>query len=292
VEIKINDVPIDYSLENETTVGDVYAGIESWLRGNGHRILDILLDGTSVTDDVRARTTQPISDVSTLEFRVESLRQKDIDDLETIRTYLGLLQRVLRSGSTEQMAPVLEELPYVLGGLRRLAPDLAGPLEEPLPGPVDDAAAHAAAFTDISREGVATRAEELDRLLEQRQRELIDPDHEMRSVITVLTGLTDRLESVPVMLQSGAEKDALTTIGTFSETVSTFIRILPHVAVQHPELEIPADLLPAINGFLSEIEDALSTSDMVLLGDLVEYEVVPRFRELISAVQTTLGESS
>lgn len=291
MEIRINDVPIDYRLEDESTVGEVYDGIESWLRGNGHRILDLLLDGSSVAQDRRSGNSQSIDEVSTLDFRVESIRQKDIDDIETIRTYLSLFQRVLRSGTEEQLIAVLEELPYVLGGIRHLTPDLADLLEEALPGPMEDASSHAAALTGDVRSRAERRAADLDRLMERRQREMIDPDHEMRSVLAVLSDLIDRLESIPVMLQSGAEKDALATIGTFSETVSSFIRILPHVARRHPELTIPEELITEINGFLTEIEQALSASDLVLLGDLVEYEVVPRFRELVSSVEATVGES-
>lgn len=292
MEIRINDVPIDYRLEEESTIGEVYDGIESWLRGNGHRILDILLDGESLAEDRRAGNTQPIRDVSRLDFRVESIHRKDIDDLETIRTYLGLFQRVLRSGSDEQLITVLEELPYVLGGMKRLAPDLAGFLENVLPGPIDNARDHAAALAGDARGRVEHHAAGLDRLLEQRQRELLDPDQEMRAVLTVLSALIDRLESIPVMLQSGAEKEALTTIGTFSETVGTCIRILPQVARQHPELRISEELIPEINGFLGEIEQALGDSDLVLLGDVVEYEVVPRFRELVSSVEAIVGEPS
>lgn len=291
MEIKINDMPIDYRLEAESTIGEVFIGIESWLRGNGHRIVEVLLDGTKLGEEQRATSEHPIDRVTTLEFTVESIRRKDIDDLETIRTFLGLFRRVLRSGDEEQLTAVLEELPYVVGGIERITPDLAGLLEEHLPGPLKDAAAHAAALDASARAKSADRARDLDRLLEQRQRELLDPDHEMRAVCTVLEGLVDRMEEIPAMLQSGGEKESLAAVGAFSETVSTFMRILPHVTDQHPDLEKHHEVIPEINTFLIDIERALSASDLVLLGDLLEYEIVPRFRELIAAVNETLGSA-
>lgn len=291
MEITINDVPIEYRLEDETTIGEVYSGIESWLRGNGHRVLDVLIDGASLDPSDRSNSMHPITQVATFSFRVESLRQKDIDDLETIRTYLGLYRRVMHSGNDEQLLAVLEELPYVASGIARLAPDLAGLLEEPLPGPIDSAPQLVTALSAEGREKAASRAVDIDPLLEQRQRELVDPDHEMRSVLALLKGLVDRLEEIPVMLQSGAEKEALTTIGTFSETVSTFLRILPHVTEQHPEIKQHHELLPEINSFLSDIAKALGASDLVLLGDLLEYEMVPRFRGLIEAIESSMGDA-
>ncbi len=290
MEIKINDVAIDYRLEQESTVGEVYQEIESWLRDNGHRVLACFLDGVSIQDD-GGWTDRPVDSVAAMSLTAENLRQRQIDDLETIHNYLGLLERVLRDGNRDQLVSVLEELPYVAEGIERRAADLSGALEDTLPGPLHDAIAHAEGVEQIDRAHAADRIALLDRLVDQRQRELLDPDHEMRSVCTVLSSLIDNVEQVPVLLQSGGEKEALTTVGAFSETVSTFLRILPLVTLAHPDLASTAESIPEINDFLREIEGALSNSDLVLLGDLLEYEIVPRFRDLVTRVRIVLGET-
>lgn len=283
MRILINDVVISFELENETTAGDVYEGIARWLRASGNRVQSVVLNGDSVDvpsgDGVVAWSELPLERVEELAVTASSIYQGRIDQLETIITYVDLFRRVMNDGTDDEFASVLEELPHVAAGIARLTPELAGLLEEPIkkktPG---DREARAAA---------AARAADLSRALVQRQREFLDPEHEMRITVTALEAILPEFESVPVQMQTGQEAAALELVARFSELAARMFRLMPIILEIRPELEQTSvngmplvESMPKLNEVLSELEEAMRIRDLVLIGDVMEYELFPHFTQL------------
>jgi len=289
VNIRVNDVPISFELENERTAGEVYDGIVAWLTSAGHRLEAVRLNQEPITDLDGPWRTTAVTEVADLDITAISFREKQVNDFETIIHYLELLQRVLRDGTAEQRRAVLEELAPVERGIAANAPDLAGLLSEPL-------------AADLADEGVRRtamrRAGELAALIERRQRELLDPEHEMGSTLGALDSILPAFEELPGEIQGGDRRRAMEVVAQFSELVSRELRILPILMELRPELRNETvdgatihESIPPLNELFRELEGAFTNEDYVLIGDLLEYEMLPRFTSLHRALRNHLGES-
>lgn len=296
MKIIVNKMPVDFQLELEQTAGDVVQAVTDWLTTNGYTLDRVRVNGRETTDlettapDANDWREKPVHEVEEVDISASSMYQEQIERLETLISYVSLLRRVMLDGTDDQVKAVLEELPYVIEGIQRVTPDLAGLLEEPIQG----LAAGAVPDPD-HRHLVVARAEEVGRLLENRQREILDPEHEMALTLTVLDDLLPEFENIPEQLQTGQEKTAMATVARFSEIAGRLLRILPRVVQVRPELQTETiegrtltTAMTEIHDLLSELEGALRNSDFVLVGDLLEYEMLPRFSALSGSVGTHL----
>ena len=219
MNIRINGVPISFELEQEQTVGDVYDGVVRWLHSSGHSLERVVLDEKEIGEWEGAWRSTPVASAETLDIDAKSIRERRIKDLGTIIHYVELLRCVLSEGDTSQRTAVLEELPHVSAGIRRNAPDLTGFLEEPL---------HGKDLSDPSvRETAKNRATEIIQLLEGRQRELLDPDREMRTTLDLLDSILPTFEEIPGQIQGGKRGHAMKVVTRFYELVSRELRIIP-----------------------------------------------------------------
>ncbi|MEX2442365.1 MAG: hypothetical protein WD492_02085 [Alkalispirochaeta sp.] len=288
MEILINDVPISFELENEATAGEVMDGLSRWLTSNGHTVNGVLLNGDLVHEDSQWRSTD-ITKIERLEIRAASIHQLEIDQLETIINYTDLLRRVAREGTLQQVSSVLDELPHISQAVQRLVPDLSGLLAESAAAAADDS------FSDDSRERLSKRAAEVTHVLRQRQRELLEPEHELRSTVAALQQILPSFEEIPTQLQSGHEREALELVARFAELTRRLLRVLPVASAARPELaniEVEdqpfAESVAALNRLFLELENAFQNNDMVLIGDVMEYELLPKLTTLTAAITSTL----
>ena len=104
--------------------------------------------------------------------------------------------------------------------------------------------------------------------------------------------LSVQMEGVPVALQSGKNKEVSASIKSLADSIDQFCHIAT-LASLFPETfsadsvkinfnEFFADFSPILKDF----EDALQNNDTVMLGDLSEYEICPRLKEISAALKT------
>lgn len=285
MEIFINGVPISFELESEQSLGQVYDGLEHWLNGSGHRVTGLAIDGEETPEGKAWRDTA-LEGLERVEITAVSMHQDEIDQLDTITTYLDLLGRVSREGSEEQLGSALEELPHVAPAVSRLVPELDGSLPTEL-------AERARSGEREAREALTRRTDELAAVLRQRQRELMDPEHELRQTINALHATIPAFEEIPAQMQRGEEREALGMVARFAELTGRLLRILPLAIANRPELSEQAGRLPELNELFTELETALNGQDLVLVGDVMEYELLPRLGELLEGIGAVLqGERS
>jgi hypothetical protein len=286
VEILINGVPISFQLEREENAGDIVAGLESWLAAGGHAVQEVRIDGEIVAsaDDATSSSPTPeawrdqeVARITSVEIVATSRYQEIIDQQETVINYCDLLRRVAGEGSDEQLVAIREELPHIEEGLSRIVPDLAGVISA----------------VGSDRDKLARRAGEISTILQQRQREYLDPVRELRQTIAALRQILPAFEQIPVQLQSGQEREALEMVAGFAELTGRLLRIVPIAATIRPEVPSPESAESSLNGLLRELEGALESRDMVLVGDLMEYELLPLLTSLVGEMTAALdGEAS
>lgn len=117
----------------------------------------------------------------------------------------------------------------------------------------------------------------------------------MALTLAVMKEMIPRFREVPQQVQSGEERAAMNTVVQFTEGATRLLRILPHIMGTHGHLEsLPVDgkalpdALDEIHHLLQELEQAFQNSDFVLVGDLMEYEMAPRFTAVVDTVATAL----
>ena len=101
--------------------------------------------------------------------------------------------------------------------------------------------------------------------------------------------LSVRMESVPLDLQTGRDKEAHLAIKTLADNIEEFCHVATLASLFDDFYDIQIADLPFNKFFedfspiLKDFEDALKSNDTVSVGDLAEYEICPR---LISIAET------
>ena len=104
--------------------------------------------------------------------------------------------------------------------------------------------------------------------------------------------LAVQMEGVPVALQSGKNLEVSESITKLADSINQFCHIAT-LASLFPETFTEAALgglnfmtfLADFSPILKDFKDALQNNDTVMLGDLSEYEICPRLKEISEALK-------
>lgn len=105
--------------------------------------------------------------------------------------------------------------------------------------------------------------------------------------------LASQMENVPVALQSGKNLEVSESIKKLADSIEQFCHIAT-LASLFPDTFTPEKLnginfkefFSEFSPILKDFEDALQNNDTVMLGDLSEYEICPRLKEISKSLQT------
>ncbi|MCQ2579571.1 MAG: hypothetical protein MJ159_02605 [Treponemataceae bacterium] len=109
----------------------------------------------------------------------------------------------------------------------------------------------------------------------------------LKHLFKTFENLAEKLENIPVQLQKNEDKNAMNTVTELADALSLLFQTIPYVNL-FPEtfdnLTIESKRLTSfVSDFPSLLEDfrkAVESNDTVLIGDLAEYEIAPRLRQL------------
>jgi hypothetical protein len=272
MNITIDGKEADIILENERTVGEVLAGLENWLRGSGYRLSGMELDGEAADALSLDRFFgRELSAVGTLNIRTSSWVEHAAQSIASLRDALRR-RGELDFAEREALGRDWKELPEArfIGAefpdLYQLAEaGLAG--EGPGPG-------------------------ELEKILEERLRELEGPREELEAAGPLVEALARRLEDLPLDIQTGKEGRAAETMGLFSALAEKLFRLfnLLRIGGFFPEnLEVEGspvrDFIVEFDTAIGDLIQAYEGRDTVLVGDLAEYELAPRLLRFYAAIK-------
>ncbi|MEI6297805.1 MAG: hypothetical protein WCO84_09305, partial [bacterium] len=149
-----------------------------------------------------------------------------------------------------------------------------------------------------SRVEISAQTDRLASVFNERLSELLSPVGEMRTAATLFETRASELADLPILLQTGKEDQAMKAVLFFIEIFNKVIRIIPELrrnGVDTAAISVGGQALPefyrAFNDVLRELTDAFEHKDTVLIGDLAEYEVLPRMSEFFTAMRKALAES-
>jgi len=293
MQIKINDTPLDFTLEREETLGEVVRELKTWLHGSEfvlysvkHRDRDLLNSPPEQWEGTAH------SEVDELEVTVRQTRDLREENLDTVLEYLDLLAAAVDQGNDGKLADLSE-------GFAAMAESIAGLAhgETPLQGlsalVFQPPAQPLAAWNPERKVQARTFIDRLAGIVGSRLEELRDPRRAVRELADALASCREEAEGVPILLQTGRDREAMETIVRFSEVSQRLARVLHSLAEREGRLPSVgtrslAEYYNELNGFLEELVTAFTAQDSVLIGDLMEYEVAPRLEELRASLEAML----
>ena len=271
MDISINEKPADITLESEKTVGELLSGIEQWLQGSEHRISGLRIDGQTINAlSLTEAFAQPLDRIQSIDITVSAWQDLALEALLNIREDILAYDQsafdhkahIKNTWETDVTARFLaEHLPDIFALVRK------------------------------TFEGSELTPTDAGRIVDERIRELVDPASEIAAMRDLVSQIASRLQDLPLDIQTGKDAKAAETIQLFSHSTDKLFRLIRFLRLQGRDLgALSIDTLPLdrfIDQFgaaLKELLEAYETQDAVLVGDLAEYELAPRFLKLYSAL--------
>jgi hypothetical protein len=274
MNIYINGKTADITLETEKTIGDLLSGIEDWLHGLGCRINGLEIDGEAVTGaDIALVFGKELEGIGAVNITVCPHSELALNAFYEAR---GFLTARSKNEERENIARLWRAAPAA-SFLRDESGRLFRDIDE--------------VFELDGTEGAA-RAEQVIPLVDERIRELANPEEEIKRIESLVAGIAERLEELPLDIQTGKDGRAAETVNIFSAIMEKLFRLfyLVQTRAQNPggilvDSSPICDFLGEFNTALKELLAAYEGRDVVLVGDLAEYELAPRLRSFYGALK-------
>lgn len=292
MQVLINQEEVDVKLESERTLGEVMDGIRRWLNDSQLYVTDVVVDDEDVQlDTPDSWATTDVDNVGLIEIRALPAWEVRSRGLQILVDYFSLLRDAIEQKDENQLTQLASEAKTIATTLPTYAPDLVNSEKR------DDAFFRVVDAQEV-RDGrlpEAERHDELLKYLEQavtllkaRTREIEEPFQEAAATAQMIRELVGAVNEVSVLLQRGEDKEAMDLIVRFTELLAKLLRIMPNVVRLDAEPRVTPEQLEQygteLNAILEELVGAFNTQDSVLIGDLVEYELVPKIEELLEYV--------
>lgn len=298
MQIFLNNEKLDITLEDETTIGEVYGSLANWLSEGGLHPLNIAVDETPYEiSEYSSWNAIHVESTGRLDISAGNQNDLRVRQIITVVDYINLLLDIFSKqlGGEDNSAEITSALEEY-GHVRAALPHLMSMSDK---GFAEDFASLDSAervlkahgeFSDGRASGeirdFSARLEQLRILLLDRLQEFRSPKEELSSVAALLNGLVPELEEAGVALQTGREKQAYGLVFRISELTSKFLRIIDSLAVDSPESDITGLKAPIekLGTAVDEINSCMASGDQVLLADLLEYDLQEILREIMDAI--------
>ena len=284
MEIKINGKPADITLEAEKTVVEVLAGIDQWLSGSGLLVSGLELDGKSYGSlSLDKALKLPLEGVSTMDIKTSGWPELLLEALTGLENDFSVYEAASAEERQnyrehwEQSSPAL----FLKDHDAALYQTLQKILENASLGGKETSLSVSAAIA----------------LIAERIREIEDPSKETKAMHPAAEEIAKRLEDMPLDMQTGKDARASETIAAFSSLVEKIFRLIflfKYFGTDIESIEVSSmagpgkvkfrNYISEFSAVLKESISAYETRDTVLLGDLAEYELAPRLRNLAAVL--------
>ncbi|TVQ25929.1 MAG: hypothetical protein EA383_07055 [Spirochaetaceae bacterium] len=277
--VLVNNEKVDVTLENEHTVGDVVRELAGWLRDQGMELHAISLDDKKVAlDETVGWHDRAVDSVETIALDAMMHPSRDPETLMILLELLGLIERNIEQGNRDNLVEAMREYEYARPTLAR-ALNASADTGVPALSILDDLAAKVKNDPDVftsdndAARRTVTAASAVVLELAGRLSEFQNPEQQLNITREALRAQIAELSDIAVMLQQGRDADAMKQLLKFTELVEKLIRL---GAWSHGEGS-------ELNTFFGELIQAFEAEDTVLIGDLVEYEILPRIEALLDS---------
>lgn len=284
--LTINSNEIDFSLENEKNLKDVIQGVDNWLKSSNMVIERLYVNKK---DYSHSSLDIPLKGIQSIEIETVNISEIKSYNIDILINFLKKLKEIYINWSKKDSIEVEKEIETVYALLsdilspNNITPDniYAKGLEEKI-NKTDF-------FGDKLIEGyndVLPYIDSLIILLNERLIEYNEPYKELKSTLESLEKYNEQLEQVSIYLQTGKEAEASGIMTRFISIFQKVIRLLDinktnDKIIKKTELEV---FINELNEILKELLEGYETQDIVLIGDILEYEISPKIEYLNSLI--------
>lgn len=288
MNIKINGELVDFQLEGEEDLQQVVSGIRNWLDEQKLLVLKISADQeTLAPEDIHQWGKMPLENINELNFEVNTEQGFQVYRLCVLIPFLRSFKDKLVKQEYEELNDLLKDQDIVDKEIKAslsvdgMADTESLSFKKAL---VDFQADHAEAMSDQQKKGLIDYLNKIIFLLQNYLDELEQPIHQLEVTVKMAEELIPKLEDASIMLQSGKDRELITVLLNTSAIIQKFLRLLS--ILKNDKLFSESDIKlededfnsfhQSMNSILQELLSALEKKDTVLIGDLLEYEIVPR----------------
>ena len=285
MEIQINNQNLDFTIEQDETLGQVVEDIEAWLKGT-----DLVLFSVKHEDRELLATpyeqwgTTPHTEVGTLEVTVKHARELAVLNLQTILQYLDILRQSVSTNNSDKLEELMSGFSALTESLGKHFPNSEQLLQALINLFGNSRAEQVPAWADETREQALKLIELVDSQVSFRLQEYQDPKAALKILAEALTVCIEEVSDISILLQTGKDKQAMDTIVRFSELSQNLVRLVASIFPENSNKDLQ-DFYKELGGVLSELLEAFEAKDSVLIGDLMEYEIAPRMERLRTILQ-------
>ncbi len=273
MKITVNNTALDFATEGKT-LAFIIASLDEIIENAGQLIVAIHLNGLVIdTKAIAAMEKRMPEESDSLELFTDSICMMKIQAIET------LLELVSATKADEE--PVIREsVLQTWSQYKSVFGSLFSAEELSFIEAFEVFLANASPMTKAAREETTHRIEVL---FTERLHEIKDPKGAMRSAENLFNALKADLSEVPVRIQTGKDAEAMRTMVLVVELINKTVRILPDFTRQFGDSvsmmignKNIQEFYDDFNSVLRELMGAFEHKDSVLIGDLAEYEILPR----------------
>ncbi|OQX28932.1 MAG: hypothetical protein B0D92_06335 [Spirochaeta sp. LUC14_002_19_P3] len=258
MNIIVNGESIDFTLENEKTVGEIIDALGAWLTQAELLTVALHIDGEPPTGDEWKQ--QLIESVGTIEIHAAELREALIIYIDQAKGNIEVFKEILQDADSDTLKMIIDEyrefcenIPLLTGYSFQSAVLMDEDFNKAKIGLLDN------------------EINQLVNLLEFRYDELVHPERNAEQIAQSLVELAGELDETAILLQTGKDAQAMKAVFRLTELLQRFMRCI----VWLKDYNKNDDFNDKIHELLIELEDALKANDTVLVGDLLEYEIKP-----------------
>jgi hypothetical protein len=310
MKITVNGSPIALETKESSSLGELLAQADELLDKAGSVIVSLSVDGEEIDAESYARCAgRAASSVECVDIRAEDTIAIKTRALETLLELLSIAKRSASDSPSDSPdgAPSGEsDGDANWPGLRKGAEDLNDAFAGLFAA---DELSFVRLFAELlersgddpdqaSRIEISAQADRLASIFDERLAELRLPVGEMRKAAALFDGRAEELADIPVLLQTGKEDRAMKTVLFFIEIFNKVIRVIPELrrtGIDTASITVDGQAMPefygSFNDVLRQLTDAFEHKDTVLIGDLAEYEILPRMTSFFTAMREALPES-
>lgn len=313
MEIVVNNEKIDFTLENEHTLGEVIAAVEAWLNKSNLVAASINLDLRDSDKQERDLIEEPeenwsgtpIDGIERLVITARLVMEIQFSNIQTVLSYLDLLKSAVEKRDQSKIEDLLQGREDTFKSLNLIYTSSLNPSSfqeiNDLRSLLEGANAETIlAWPDGMRKRALDIIEVLDGMLSTRLDEMINPFTVLASSIKELELASNEIKDVSVLLQTGQEQKAMAAIIEFADLSQRLLRVLSsleessHISLKELKIgeERASSFFADFNGILRELIGAFDTKDTVLIGDLLEYEVAPRIELFLNFLREVQNNQS
>jgi hypothetical protein len=283
------------------TVGDILSELDEQAEKAGAIITGIRYNGQDLdAESIAGITGDPADGPGSLELSAESATDMKARAIETL---LQLIEAAANTKDTETKEAVRNAWTSYRSAFDGLYSaeessflDAFG-MELGATGSEADKLDAREAKTDSSA-GIGETAARLVSFFGERLAELRDPATAMMTASQLFDSIRTDLSNVAVRLQTGKEAEGMHTMVMVVELINKTVRILPDFMRTVPgaakltiEGKSIGDFYDDFNVVFRELAGAFESKDSVLIGDLAEYEILPRLSAFFLAANTAMGQT-